>query len=289
MRNHLICAAAIMIAAFFFGAFNASSLSVRRLTIDQLAAQSPVIVVGTVMGIEYAALKGAGIPYTKYKLLAQEVVAGDEVGNVKPGSAFTLLFAGGLNEKGEYTVVSGLPMLRLGQTYLMMLRGGEWSISPVAGSMQGAFRIEGLPNGQKLVLGLNDAVLTGLSGGYPQFWPLARASTGPQPAGAATLKLDARTAAPQGGAALYREDNGSALGDNDEKRAAAANKGAKSDALLDFKSRLGGRSPIYYKEFVAELQRAHAAQKAAHGALNFSWSPKPLTGTYSPNVPNVQP
>jgi hypothetical protein len=307
MRTILSSLGALLIAAMAASS-PAGAAVVERKTLEDLAAESPVVVIGTVMGAEFVRLANVERPYTKYNLLLQQVVIGEEKLRAKAGDRIALHFGGGLSEKGYFEVIVGMPELELGQTYLLMLRGGDWSVNPVTGWSQGALRIVGLnKKGDKLLISLDDGALVGFDNGFMQFKApdLKAKQTGVQQGGGGSLMIEGRQiaprvlgAAPKAGAvapnlakgnaaskaaSIYREDNAEALAAQDLKREAKPESG-QNDRYASVVEALGAK-PVLLSDFLDLLEKHQAQHAAALGELKFSLAPSPLPNALESESP----
>lgn len=281
---------------------------VERKSLDELVADAPVVLIGTVMGVRYTQLEGTQRPYTAFSLVVQDVVAGfDKIGH-KKGEKIELLFAGGLSEKGHYEMIVGMPEFKLGETYLLLLRGGEWSLNPVSGWHQGAFRLVALNNkGAKLVLSLDDAALVGLDGDGLKFVspdfkkrndPQQRVSQNQRQSGltvggeykapigrtndvlAMPTPEIPKVQLPEETASLYRENNVEALAAEDRKRPGATSAEASQVSREDSTIKaLDGAKPILLDQFLAEIKIRHQKFSAGFEKVKFSLMPVPLPDT----------
>lgn len=293
----------------------ANATVVEKKSLDELVSDAPVVLIGTVMGVRYTQLKGTQKPYTELSLQLQDVIAGaDKLGRNK-GDRVELFFAGGLSEKGYYEVIAGMPELRLGETYLLLLRGGQWSLNPIAGWHQGAFRIVALNNkGAKLVLSLDDAALVGIDNNDLKFVSpdfnkrnnfvesqdqnqaglmvggKYKAPTGQLNTAATLPRQDIASAQlPKGAASIYREDNLDEPAAIDHKRASTTRiEAVQTSRENTAMNALGGAKPILLDQFISEIKKHHQKFSSQFEKIKFSLKPVPLTDTMDGQVAPIE-
>jgi hypothetical protein len=293
------------VASIAFG-MTANATVVKKKSLDELVSDAPVVVIGTVMGVRYTQLKNTQKPYTETSIQLQEVITGADKLGRKKGDKIELFFAGGLSEKGYYEVIAGMPELQLGQTYLLLLRGGEWALNPISGWHQGAFRIVALNNrGAKLVLSLDDAALVGIDNNNLQFvspdFNKRNILVESQDKNQAGLMIGGeykapvgqlKTAAilprqeipsaqlPQDKSSIYREDNLEELDASDRKRTNISRMEAvqmtREDATV---KALGGAKPILLEQFLREIKKRNQKYNGLLQNMKFSLKPVPLQET----------
>jgi hypothetical protein len=119
----------------------AQALRVPAATLNSLVIDSPVVLIGTVVGQRFRSYGENKAPYTVYSLRLRDVVYGKEQLPADGAREIQLPVFGGLSESDRITTVVGTTRLEMGQTYMLFLRGGKWSLNPLSGWDQGAFRL----------------------------------------------------------------------------------------------------------------------------------------------------
>lgn len=164
MKRHVFTLA-IVIIILTFGATTAYALKVPKATLNSLVGDSPVVLIGTVVGQHFRTFGKGKLPYTVYSLRLQDVVYGKDQLPGDLGQEIQLPVFGGLDTKGRITTVAGTTKLVMGETYLLFLRGGKWSLNPVSSWDQGAFRLVFVgPDIGRVVLSLDGNALMGVRG-----------------------------------------------------------------------------------------------------------------------------
>lgn len=292
--------AMLVLAGMRVGLPDANATRFPKKNLEQLVAESAVIVVGTVTGIAYEADPREGVPFTKVRLQRLDAIKGAR--HVESG--LTLWFQGGLADDGAMERIVGMPQLRLGETYVLLLRGGEWTINPIAGWSQGAFRVvPGPGRGSQMVLTLDDSVVMRVSDGVLDLGRVRYDELIAEPPATRTgqrgeIRLSAPAAradaASQPKASLYREDNAEALEAHDRAATAAARtataarledpRDAQSERDKRFEERLGGK-PIELGAFVEVLRRIDKAAGGRYPPQQFRAEPKFLPRSMKPQSP----
>jgi hypothetical protein len=117
--------------------------TLHRLSLNEMAQQSTLIVRGTIQPGTSAALRGALI-YTHYQLSVTAAYKG------APGQSVDVAVPGGaLN--GLQQPVAGAPLLTAGQDYLMFLWTSKSGLTQVIGLSQGLFNVTTNAQGQAIV------------------------------------------------------------------------------------------------------------------------------------------
>ena len=256
---------------------------------DELVSTSPVVLIGTVNGLRFTTIDGSEKPYTEYSLIVNEVIVGADKAKSQTGETFSLFLAGGMSKKGFVDVVGGMPKLELAKTYLLMLRGGKWSLNPISGWNQGVFQLVGLgDNRGQVVVSLNGGVLVGDLDQKLQFVKpdpnRIRSQTRPTPESGGTgggLYLNPKNRQPDkmddAKPRLYREDNVEELQKEDDIRAAdqpaEIPQISKHEALAIM---LGGAKPILLTELIENLQARAKLAAPSLEKLEFSLKPTVL-------------
>lgn len=139
------------------------ALRLPKSTLKNLIIDSPIVLIGTVVGQHYHYYGKDKFPYTVYSLHLQDVVYGKDQLPKDFERDIQLPVFGGLNTKGKMTTVTGTTKLAMGSTYLLFLRGGKWTHNPISGWNQGAFHLisAGSDIG-RIVLSLDGKVLMGI-------------------------------------------------------------------------------------------------------------------------------
>lgn len=288
--------------ALFLLAATAEAVVVQSKSLDELVAEAPVVVIGTVMGIQYLQLADRDRPHTEITLLLQEVVAGADKIDRRQGEKLALLFAGGLSEKGVFDIFVGMPQLQLGETYLLLLRGEGWTLNPIAGWHQGAFRLIGIDDqGGKLVLSLADAVLVGIGDAQLEFASpdLAKirqiVEPPPQPGQEkGGIQLDDPAKSPKQpdrpGPTAYLEGNDDEIAAQDAKRAEESQAEAREWSRADFLAlALGDVRPLLLDELRAEILKRHKLFENQLRKMKFSLVPAPVALTQEGDQPAPLP
>lgn len=207
---------------------HANATRVPHATPQHLVNDSAVILIGTVtaLGYEYSR---SGEPITTVRLQRLEAVTGKEELAPYLDRGLTLSLAGGLMKDGAFQEIAGLPTLELGHTYLLFLRGGDWTLSPFTGWTQGVFQIIAGPDRQRRLLTYEGQIVNGIR--PDQFLTVPLLSPGsdrkrpPTDAQRGQLEISEgslESAQPESTTQpIYREDNEKDLAEQDEKRAHA--------------------------------------------------------------------
>ncbi len=167
------------LALFALGVTGASALSVVERSFDELVELADHVVVGTVEGLEgRLGTTSAGRQYvtTRVSLTQLDVVKG-----TNPGDSYVLEVAGGV-AGGVAQVYPGLPEFKLGERYVLFIRGNRQDFFPVVGIQQGLFKVEP-DNGRSVVRNADDQPVLGIQQG--------RVIAGVPAAGVAPLSLEA--------------------------------------------------------------------------------------------------
>jgi hypothetical protein len=267
-------------------------------SLEQTAHESAVIFIGTVTGIAYEDDPREGLPFTTVRLQRLEIIKGER--HLARNKELTLWFRGGLARDGAMERIVGMPELRMGETYLLMLRGGEWTLNPIVGWSQGAFRLVPVNGGKsRLVLTLDGAVVMDVRDGELKLGrvPFDEAFALPQPDARGQLQLaGGMQSSPSPNASLYREDNAAELEARDAARAQAGAqipdrlredaRGQRGKRLIE---RLGGQ-PMQADAFVDAVRRIARQQpgpEQQYRALP-RFLPRTMT-TLAPPRPNGSP
>lgn len=254
---------AVLLVTTCFVATEAKATRYLHKSLEQIAHESAVIFIGTVTGISYEDDPSEGLPFTTVRLQRLEIIKGER--HVAGKKSITLWFRGGLARDGAMERIVGMPELRMGETYLLMLRGGEWTLNPIVGWSQGAFRLFPVDGGKsRLVLTLDDAVVMDVSDGELKLgrMPFDEAVGLPQPDARGQLQLSGgMKSPPTANDSLYREDNAGELEARDAGRGQVGAKipdGLREDSrdqrgkrLIE---RLGGQ-PMQADAFVEAIRR----------------------------------
>ncbi|UCC31098.1 MAG: hypothetical protein JSU86_02240 [Phycisphaerales bacterium] len=256
--------------------------TVPKKNMSQLVGESAVIMVGTVTGVSYEMEQKTGEVYTKVRLQRLRPVKGAEHLQKYMDEGITLSFLGGMLPDGTMHVVAGMPRLQLMQTYLLFLRGGEWTINPITGWHQGAFRVlAGAQEGSHVLANLSGEILMGVEGEQLRFQPVPKEKLGPgqtcSPEGRPGTQVEVPGEERQGGElklregvdpgrlgyptkdSIYREDNVAELAEQDAQRA----KLQKEEIMLKNRQErerllhesLGGK-PMGLEDFEAMIKKS---------------------------------
>jgi hypothetical protein len=191
------------------------------------------------------------------------------------GKSLTLWFQGGIAADGATEYIAGMPQLRLGETYLLFLRGGEWTMNPIAGWHQGAFRVVPGPGKKSQILvTLEDALVMGVHNGELELHPVRYSQLlAPHEVNQTgeiylSTKSTSWLTMRQRRESIYREDNMEKLVMQDHARVTQAleaehtqRKPASEDAPHGTSNRearmmgLLGREPIQLNDFIAAVQQ----------------------------------
>lgn len=286
--------AVLLLAGMGMALPDANATRFLKKNLEQLVAESAVIVIGTVTGISYEADPKEGVPFTKVRLQRLEAIKGARhVENAQMG--LTIWFEGGLANDGAMEQIDGMPQLRLGETYLLFLRGGEWTINPISGWSQGAFRlVPGPTRNSQLVLTLDDSVVMGVRDKVLDLGPVRYDELIDKPQASQTsqrgeVKLSFQAirtdAALPPKESLYREDNVQALEAQDRAAPPPPGGGAepavrpenrqdrRSEREKRMVDRLGGK-PIERNAFVAALRQIDKEAASRYPPQPFQAEPR---------------
>ena len=278
---------AIFAVMYVFRTTTAYALTVPKATLDSLVVDSPVVLIGTVVGQHFRPYGEDKRPYTVYSLRLQEIVYGKEQ---LPGGLereIQLPVFGGLNPNDRITTVVGTTKLAMGETYLLFLRGGTWSLNPVSGWNQGAFRLVFAgPNIGHVVLSLDGKALMDVRGDQlmfqaPDFSRGRPDGQRPQGKRGGDVQLK-QGSLPKAQKGLSDEEELAA--DRErlallERRKPDPEKALKMDRGEQLKAWLGDQ-PMTLKAFVEIVRerRAKLADQIPKDKRSFSFEPVPPTG-----------
>ena len=111
------------------------------LDLPTLAAATGLVVIGDVSAIEHRTDPDTRLPHTWVTLRQVEVVV-DPTGSAPSGEDRMILrLFGGMREDGLLFRRIPMPEFELGGRYVVFIRAGSWSESPVAGTDVGLFRL----------------------------------------------------------------------------------------------------------------------------------------------------
>jgi len=267
---------------------DAAATRYKRETLADLVRQSAVIMIGTVIGIEYREDKKTDELFTDVKVKPVRAVAGGDQLKMGERETIKLVFSGGLNSKGQMEVLVGLPELALGQTYLLFLRGGEWSLNPITGWTQGALRLVAIEKGgDHVMFNMDDQVVTGLKDGYLAYSPL---SPSDEP-GADQCECDEKPSRIEMGTqanleetqkqlsdSIYREDNVDELQRQDaERQKALSEKRPKHDRFARMRELLG-EEPLTLSDLVSQVTEIRSAVQKDIDPTMWEYHPEPIKG-----------
>jgi hypothetical protein len=139
----------------------------QRLTLDQIVTQGQLVLVGTVVSSSSRWGEGRKMIWTDYEVSVEEVWKG------LPSRFVTLSFAGGTLD-GRSIIVTHVPQLEVGGTYIFSLRAlDQLYASPVVGSEQGLFReVRDKASGKRILLSADGwAVAFDGQGGFRRLAP----------------------------------------------------------------------------------------------------------------------
>jgi hypothetical protein len=278
---------AVVFMAYVFGPTTAYALRVPRATLKSLVVDSPVVLIATVVGQHFRSHGEDKLPYTVYSLRLQDVVYGREQLPKGLGQEIELPVFGGLKANGRITTVVGTTKLAMGETYLLFLRGGKWSLNPVSGWNQGALRLVFAgPDIGHVVLSLDGKALMGVKGDQlifqaPDFTQTRPDGQRPQGkrGGDVQLKQGIRPEAQKG---LSDEEELAAERERLarlERREAKLERALKAERREQLEAWLGGQ-PMTLKAFVAIIKdrRARLEDQIPEEKRSFSFEPVPPTG-----------
>jgi hypothetical protein len=106
----------------------------RHKSLEQMVADSALIFVGKATNVD-SSIGAARDPRTRVSFEVEEVVMGSA-----PGKTFDLELPGGTLPNGEFLAIAGAPAFSTGETYLVFLRSGDWSVTPVTHWQHGLYR-----------------------------------------------------------------------------------------------------------------------------------------------------
>jgi hypothetical protein len=277
---------------------DAAATRYKRETLADLVRQSAVIMIGTVVGIEYREDKKTEELFTDIKVRPIRAVAGGDQLKMGERDTIKLAFSGGLNSKGQMEVLVGLPELALGQTYILFLRGGEWSLNPIAGWTQGALRLVAIEKGgDHVMFDVEEQVVTGLKDGYLAYSPL------PPSDGRGALQRDCdqkpsriemgtqanlEETQKQLSDSIYREDNSEELQRQDaERQEALSEKRPKHDRLARMRKLLG-EEPMKLSDLVSQVNEIRSAVQKDIDPKMWEYHPEPIPGI-TRSAPALEP
>lgn len=267
---------------------DASATRYKLETLSGLVEQSALVLIGTVVGMEYREDAKTGEVFTDVKLRPVRWVIGGRQSGLERRGALTLPFAGGVNAKGQMEAVVGLPELSMGQTYLLFLRGGEWSLNPIAGWSQGALRLVAIDKGEEHVMfDLQDRIVTGLKDGYLAYAPLPdRDGRDRGPGGCADepprislgTQTDLAAVRKRLADSIYREDNVDELQRQDAERwRAQAEDRPRRDRRARMRELLG-EDPMTLRTLLGEVNRIRAGLEKQIYPDRWKYHPDPVPG-----------
>ncbi len=261
----------------------------KRATLTDLVRHSAVVMIGTVVGIEYREDRKTGEIFTDIKIRPIRSVYGDDKLRLDKGETFKLPFSGGLNAKGQMELVVGLPELNLGQTYLLFLRGGEWSLNPIAGWTQGALRLVAIEKGgDHVMFNADDAVVTGLKDGYLAYAPMPQ--QGPQggPGDGDCRQKPARIDLgsqlnpdefkQRESDSIYREDNVEELQKLDEERQKGLSEKQPTRDRLARMRELLGEKPMMLSDLIGQVKELRSGMRKDLDPKLLEYHPMPIPG-----------
>ena len=137
-------AAVVWTLAFGAGAFGGPAVSalgtqamtVRELTLSEVAAEAEVIAIGTVAGEDQTWDAEARLPFTHVTLSGIEVLKGEV-----DGGNLTLRLPGGLMPGGIAVAVPGSPRVRTGEGLVVFVVGNDRGAWRLVGGPQGIYRV----------------------------------------------------------------------------------------------------------------------------------------------------
>jgi hypothetical protein len=139
-RRRLTCLSMLLAAAV--AASSAHALSIDRVSTKDLAAQSELIFIGTVISVDYrnSDVEGpqhASLPHTFVTFQIERTFKGRS----EAGDLVTLRFQGGPNGKGRILTVPGIPLFDVGERELLFVQGNGQALCPLVGWYQGRVRL----------------------------------------------------------------------------------------------------------------------------------------------------
>jgi hypothetical protein len=273
----VLAVAVLMLTVISMWLPSAHATRILKKDLRQLAGESAMIVIGTVVGMAYEPDPKEGVVFTKVRFARLRAIKGEQY-VTRVDKELTLWFQGGLAADGAMEYIVGMPQLQLGQSYLLFLRGGEWTMNPIAGWRQGAFRlVPGPSKDSQMILTLDDAVVMGVRDSELELHPVRynqliapyQASPKGQRGEVKLRTLSASSPAmQQPRKSIYREDNMQELETQDLERAVQAQQarsaGQKSQSE-DIPTKTSererrmierlGRKPITLSEFTQVIQQ----------------------------------
>lgn len=272
----------IVAMSFAIGTNSTYALRVPKATLNSLVGDSPVVLIGTVVGQHFQCFGKDKLPYTVYSLRLQDIVYGKDQLPKDFKREIQLPVFGGLNMKGKMTTVTGTTKLAMGATYLLFLRGGKWSHNPISGWNQGVFNLVSAgPAMGRVVLSLDGKVLMGIKGDQfifqiPDFTRIHPPHQRPQKKQGGSIKLN-QDILPKQKKRLSDEEELSAERERLkklERREARLEKAPKMDRRKQLKACLGGQ-PMPLKEFVKIVKelRSKLANQIPRDKRSFSFEP----------------
>jgi hypothetical protein len=139
---------------------------------ETMVGVSPVIFTGIVSGLRYDRHANSEMPFTFVRFAGVKYLRKDSEVATEKGDSIEISLAGGIRDNLRTMEVDELPQFKLGQRYLVFLRGGGWRFSPVTGFEAGVFRLHGRLEDDAVILNYRGIPLGGVRDG--RFVPASR-------------------------------------------------------------------------------------------------------------------
>jgi hypothetical protein len=283
----------LMAAVVVFGGLMgpcADAATVPYKNLAQLVGESAVIMIGTATGIAYETNEKDGHVYTRVRLQQLKALKGEQHVKARLAQGMTLAFWGGLRKDGTISDIVGMPRLQVAHTYVVFLRGGQWTLNPITGWHQGIFQAVGTgTKGGQILVTVTGEVVMGVHNDRLLVAPLPGPAVTPK--AESTLKVELGQSKQELEQitrdlkdSIYREDRLDQLEAADEDGEREAKRKAPAPRRLDKQQRLehtlGGR-PMYLDEFVSVIQALDRRVQKDYGLAFrlFQADPTPLPKT----------
>ena len=271
----------------------ASATTIPYKNLNQLVAESAVIVIGTVTGMSYELSDKDKQVYTRVRLELLKPIKGEQHVRSRLARGLSLSFLGGLSKDGRTVLeIAGMPRLQLARTYVVFLRVGKWTMNPITGWHQGVFEaVAAGGTGSQMLVSPRGEVVMGVDDGRLVFKALLVRGRKPSAEpGEDALRLELKQSKEELERvteslkdSIYREDNEEALERQDDARddepttdASSRRQGDRQRVLHEM---LGG-TPMALDDFISAVQAIDRRARTQPGRADraFQLEPTPLTG-----------
>jgi hypothetical protein len=270
----------------------ASATTIPYKNLNQLVAESAVIVIGRVTGMSYELSDKDKQVYTRVRLELLKPIKGEQhVRRLARG--LSLSFLGGLSKDGRTVLeIAGMPRLQLARTYVVFLRAGKWTMNPITGWHQGVFEaVAAGGTGSQMLVSPRGEVVMGVDDGRLVLKALpARVRKPSAEPGEDALRLELKQSKEELERvteslkdSIYREDNEEALERQDDARDNAPTTDVsprrQGDRRRVLHEMLGG-APMALDDFISAVQAIDRRARTQPGRADraFQLEPTPLTG-----------